>query len=92
MTDNGSPWGNGPAQPYTPLGVWLIDQGVRISHSRPYHPQTQGKDERFHRTLKAEALQGRPSRTLPRPPQTSSAGAASTTANVPTKPRAGDAG
>ena len=55
-TDNGSPWGNGPGDPYTPLGVWLIEQGVRISHSTPYHPQTLGKDERFHRTLKAEAL------------------------------------
>ena len=54
--DNGSPWGNGPADPFTPLGVWLIEQDIRIGHSRPYHPQTQGKDERFHRTLKAEAL------------------------------------
>jgi transposase InsO family protein len=59
-TDNGSPWGNGPNDPYTPLGVWLMEQDIRISHSRPYHPQTQGKDERFHRTLKAEALSGPP--------------------------------
>jgi transposase InsO family protein len=58
--DNGSPWGNGPADPYTPLGVWLMEQDIRIGHSRPYHPQTQGKDERFHRTLKAEALAGPP--------------------------------
>jgi transposase InsO family protein len=60
ITDNGSPWGDGPGSPYTPLGVFLIDQGVRIAHSRPYHPQTMGKDERFHRTLKAEALSGPP--------------------------------
>jgi hypothetical protein len=58
--DNGSPWGNGPGDPYTPLGVWLIQQAIRVGHSRPYHPQTQGKDERFHRTLKAEALAGPP--------------------------------
>jgi transposase InsO family protein len=58
--DNGSPWGSGPADPYTPLGVWLMEQDIRIGHSRPYHPQTQGKDERFHRTLKAEALGGPP--------------------------------
>jgi transposase InsO family protein len=58
--DNGSPWGNGPADPYTPLGVWLMEHDIRIGHSRPYHPQTQGKDERFHRTLKAEALAGPP--------------------------------
>lgn len=58
ITDNGSPWGDGPGSPFTPLGVFLIDQGVRIAHSRPYHPQTMGKDERFHRTLKAEAMGG----------------------------------
>jgi transposase InsO family protein len=60
ITDNGSPWGDGPGSPYTPLGVFLIDQGVRVSHSRPYHPQTMGKDEHFHRSLKAEALSGGP--------------------------------
>ncbi|HEV2153968.1 IS481 family transposase [Bradyrhizobium sp.] len=56
ITDNGSPWGDGPGSPFTPLGVWLIEHGVKISHSRPYHPQTMGKDERFHRSLKAEVL------------------------------------
>jgi transposase InsO family protein len=60
ITDNGSPWGNGPGNPFTPLGVWLIEQGIKISHSRPYHPQTMGKDERFHRSLKAEVLSSRP--------------------------------
>ena len=60
ITDNGAPWGDGPGSPYTPLGVFLIDQGIVISHSRPYHPQTMGKDERFHRSLKAEALSGPP--------------------------------
>jgi hypothetical protein len=34
----------------------LIEQGISVSHSRPYHPQTQGKDERFHRTLNAELI------------------------------------
>lgn len=58
--DNGPPWGNGPGDPFTPLGVWLMEQDIRIGHSRPYHPQTQGKDERFHRTLKAEVLAGPP--------------------------------
>jgi transposase InsO family protein len=55
--DNGSPWGSDDRHPYTPLTVWLLELGIGVSHSRPYHPQTQGKDERFHRTLKAELLQ-----------------------------------
>ncbi len=56
--DNGSPWGSDVDHPYTPLTAWLIRVGIRVSHSRPYHPQTQGKDERFHRTLHAEVLKG----------------------------------
>ncbi len=59
LVDNGSPWGNHPAHPYTPLTVWLRRLGVAVSHSRPYHPQTLGKDERFHGTLKRE-LAGQP--------------------------------
>ena len=35
-------------------GVWLLKLGVDVLHSRPYHPQTRGKNERFHRTLDAE--------------------------------------
>ena len=54
--DNGSPWGNTRGESLTALGAWLVRLGIRFSHSRPYHPQTQGKDERFHRTLKSELL------------------------------------
>ena len=57
LTDNGAPWGNHEPQSYTQLGVWLLRLGVSVIHGRPYHPQTQGKDERFHRTLKQEVLQ-----------------------------------
>ena len=56
LMDNGSPWGNDREHQYTPLTVWLLQLGVGVSHSRPYHPQTQGKDERFHRSLKVEVL------------------------------------
>jgi len=56
LMDNGSPWGNDLAHQYTPLTVWLLRLGIAVSHSRPYHPQTQGKDERFHRSLKVEVL------------------------------------
>jgi transposase InsO family protein len=64
LFDNGAPWGHGPDDRYTPLVVWLLRLGIAISHSRPYHPQTLGKDERFHRSLKAEVLQGRRFRDL----------------------------
>jgi transposase InsO family protein len=62
--DNGAPWGSDAEHRYTPLTVWLIRLGIGVSHSRPYHPQTQGKDERFHRTLKAEVLRGRSFRDI----------------------------
>jgi transposase InsO family protein len=60
LMDNGSPWGDTLGSPYTPLTVWLLKLGIAVSHGRPYHPQTQGKEERFHRTLKAEVLQRPP--------------------------------
>lgn len=57
LCDNGSPWGGSGAEGHTGLEVWLLRLGVRMLHGRPYHPQTQGKDERFHRTLDIELLQ-----------------------------------
>ena len=54
--DNGSPWGYSGKQLHTQLTAWLIHIGIKVSHSRPKHPQTQGKLERFHRTLKLELL------------------------------------
>jgi transposase InsO family protein len=62
--DNGSPWGSNADPRFTPLTVWLIRIGIRVSHSRPYHPQTQGKDERFHRTLNVELLKNNSFRDL----------------------------
>jgi transposase InsO family protein len=55
LWDNGAPWGSTGSE-YTALDVWLLRLGVRVHHGRPYHPQTQGKEERFHRTLQAEVL------------------------------------
>ncbi len=59
LTDNGGPWGSCGLDAYTTLGVWLIRLGIHLSHSSICHPQTLGKDERFHRTLKAEVISTR---------------------------------
>ena len=58
LMDNGSCWGYDAEHRFTRLGVWLVRQGIRVVHGAPYHPQTQGKNERFNRTLKAEVLAG----------------------------------
>lgn len=57
LMDNGSPWGDCGGQPFTIFTTWLMRHGIAVSHGRPYHPQTQGKEERFHRSLKAEVLE-----------------------------------
>jgi transposase InsO family protein len=56
FVDNGGPWGYTLEEPWTKLGVWLLKLGVRVIHSRPRHPQSRGKNERFHRTLQAEVF------------------------------------
>jgi transposase InsO family protein len=63
LMDNGAPWGSQVDHPHTRLTAWLIRLGISISHGRPYHPQTQGKEERFHRTLSLEVLSQQPSWT-----------------------------
>jgi transposase InsO family protein len=55
--DNGSPWGDSCGARWTRFGVWLLKLGVAIVHSRPYHPQGRGKNERFHRTLVDEVIE-----------------------------------
>lgn len=57
--DNGNPWGKSDLTSYTSLQVWLMKLGIIITHSAPFHPQTNGKNERFHRTLKLEILHQR---------------------------------
>ena len=64
LTDNGSPWADTGGDPFTRFSVWLLRLGIQVLHGRPWHPQTQGKEERFHRTLKAEVVAGRSFRDL----------------------------
>lgn len=56
--DNGSPWDGDERRKYSTFTVWLIRLGIKVIHSRPGHPQTLGKDERFHRTMNAEVIMG----------------------------------
>lgn len=65
LTDNGSPWGttgqkaDSGGKVYSSLETWLMAHRIKLIHGRAYHPQTQGKEERFHRTLKTELLNRR---------------------------------
>lgn len=58
LSDNGPPWGGlgGGGGALTTLGAWLVRLGIRLGHGRPYHPQTQGKAERYGRSFGAEVL------------------------------------
>ncbi|WP_295849318.1 integrase core domain-containing protein, partial [Tardiphaga sp.] len=38
------------------LADWLEDKGMQHVRGAPYHPQTQGKIERWHQTLKSRIL------------------------------------
>jgi hypothetical protein len=64
FVDNGGPWGDSSGARWTRLAVWLLKLGVEVWHSRPYHPQSRGKNERFHRTLKADVFALRRFRTF----------------------------
>ncbi len=56
FVDNGNPWGDPSGERWTRFAVWLLKLGVDVVHSRPYHPQSRGKNERFHRTLSDEVF------------------------------------
>ena len=44
---------NGPAYLSSELREYLNDRGMKHTRGAPYHPQTQGKIERYHRSMKA---------------------------------------
>ena len=55
LSDNGAQFA-GFRKGYTQFEKWLIDLDILPIHGRIKHPQTQGKIERFHRTMKHELL------------------------------------
>lgn len=50
LSDNGSSYVSGE------LSEWLGDREIGHIRGAPYHPQTQGKIERWHQTLKNRIL------------------------------------
>ena len=47
---------NGPSYLSAQLGAWLQQHGMTHTRGQPYHPMTQGKIERYHRSLKNRIL------------------------------------
>jgi transposase InsO family protein len=53
-SDNGPPFASVGAGGLTPLSAWWIRLGIQVERITPGKPQENGRQERFHRTLKAE--------------------------------------
>lgn len=52
LLDHGTPWWSAhQAWGWTRLSIWLMRQNVQLHFCAVRHPQTQGKVERFHRSL-----------------------------------------
>jgi transposase InsO family protein len=47
---------NGPSYLSAQLGSWLAEHGMTHTRGQPYHPMTQGKIERYHRSMKNQIL------------------------------------
>jgi putative transposase len=47
---------NGPSYLSAQLGSWLAEHGMTHTRGKPYHPITQGKIERYHRSTKNQIL------------------------------------
>lgn len=64
LTDNGciyTAWHRGGSNV---VEAELLSRGIAYHHSRPYHPQTCGKVERFHQTLKGYLAKQEPAPTI----------------------------
>ncbi len=56
LCDNGNPWGTVQSTGFSRFEVWMMEQGILVLHGRARHPQTQGKDESFNRSMTRELL------------------------------------
>ena len=64
LTDNGAVFPAASRGRRCALELQCARQGIRLIHSRPYHPQTCEKVERFHQTLKKFLLRQGPIATV----------------------------
>src|SRR5262249_29386654 len=67
LMDHGTPWwNNNNGWGLSGLSVFLMEQDIELIFGRVAHPQTQGKVERFHRTLHRSMIhQGLPQKWEP---------------------------
>ena len=56
LCDNGTPWGVPMGTGFSRFEVWLMELGILTLHGRVCHPQTQGKEESFNRSMTRELL------------------------------------
>jgi transposase InsO family protein len=66
LSDNGAIYTAAYRGSHTGMEIELACLGITFKHGKPYHPQTQGKVERYHRTLKAYLRRRPPAKTLAR--------------------------
>ena len=52
LSDNGAIYTSTYRESHSGLEIDLAQLGIAFKHGKPYHPQTQGKVERYHQTLK----------------------------------------
>ena len=64
LTDNGAIYTTAYRGSHSGMEIELAILGIRYKHGKPYHPQTQGKVERYHQTLKKWLRRQPPSTTM----------------------------